>query len=354
MSPRRAGLLEKRCQWQDSGSENTPPFSRSGSPPSHPILIPGSRPIDSDIRTSAADCPRIFLDCIQAVVPRPKPSPVIATEPSHHSTRLPHFLLFLHLPDEIIEEIYVYSSNIFLAQTNSYLYNLLNQTVVRFRLCAHVFSQRLKHKDPYFGFGPVAGDAYEFGLVEAQTSLIAKPWFTSTFARQLETTTPVLQTLADERREADDEIRQQHHDLPADGSDRLMWCVVARMPKDLLLGKWTDETAELFLRLRSWWVEPDLRNMDYSRFKRSLKLAEENGKQEVAAELGWYCTLMRKGISLQHDSGMISWILGSARVRELHPRCLALYTQQLYAKSHCYSSSMPCEDNPFWLRSHSS
>ena len=338
MSLWRAGLFEKGCQWEEYGSEDTPPSSRSGSSPSHPIPAPSSRRIHPDIRSPAADCPRLVLNCIQAVVPRPKPFAVLVNEPSHHSTGLSHFVL-LHLPDEIIEEIYVYSSNISLPQTNSYLYNLLNQTIVRLRLCSHVFGQRLKHKDPYFGFGPVAGDAYEFDLVEAQTSLIAQPWFTNAFARQLETTTPVLQTLADERREADEDIRQQHHDLPDDGSDRFLWCVVTRMPKDLLLGKWTDETAELFLRLRSWWVEPNLQNMDYSRFNRSLKQAERNGKKEVAEELGWYCILMRKGISLQHDSGMMSWILGSERARELHPRCLALYTQQVYATSNYYSNS---------------
>lgn len=58
------------------------------------------------------------------------------------------------------------------------------------------------------------------------------------------------------------------------------------MPKCLLIGEWTDEKAELFLRLRSWWVEPEVWKEDWLCV--SADRAREDGRADVESELRWY------------------------------------------------------------------
>jgi hypothetical protein len=196
----------------------------------------------------------------------------------------------LALPVELIEQIYIYSQNPALPRASRLLYQALSNEYLRLQLCLYTFSQgflRLKSNPPE-----------QFIALEEQaaiqSTIIRQKWFTNALAELLEIKVPALQAAAQDR-----ENKSGYSIAFGHPSFRVANYPCARMPKSLFVGPWTDEKVEMFYRLRSWYVEPDVSPAGGNLLSASLFQAIQENRTDLVRELNWY---MRAGMLRGQDA----------------------------------------------------
>lgn len=116
------------------------------------------------------------------------------------------------LPNELIENIYVYSENLNLPATSCHLHQLLNHESGRLHFSFYMFIHRFTSNDggfntKYTSRVYAANYLRDYDIVLLQTALINRPWFDAAFASRLEAMTPELQALAGERTDRNKALR---------------------------------------------------------------------------------------------------------------------------------------------------
>lgn len=126
-----------------------------------------------------------------------------------------------------------------------------------------------------------------------ESTIIRQKWFTASFAKRLQSRVPALQAAAH------DNEHKSGAGVPFGvPSFRVANNPCTRMPKRLFLGRWADKKAEMFYRLRSWYVEPDVSPAGGNILSSSLFQAVQEGRADLVKELNWY---MRAGMLRGQD-----------------------------------------------------
>lgn len=199
----------------------------------------------------------------------------------------------LALPVELIGRIYIYSQNPQLPQVSRLLYQVLSNEYMRLQLCSYTFSQgflRLKSTNPETQI------ALE-DQADIENTILRQKWFTASFAKRLENRVPALQAAAH-----DNQHKSGAGVAVGASSFRVANSPCTRMPKKLFVGHWTDEKVEMFYRLRSWYVEPDVSPVGGNVLSSSLFQAIQDERANMVKELNWY---MRAGMLRGQDASSL-------------------------------------------------
>ena len=190
---------------------------------------------------------------------------------------------------ELIEKIFIYAENLRLALTNTLLDPFLSQDIPRLRLCVVIFGQDFTHNLYYPQHSLTRVSERDTNLMKLQQLLVDQSWFTASFTRRLEALVPPLQ--ARERQgEKEDKTHMQQASDPGiwpryHHTPRSFAIEIVRMPKSLLTVNRTDGKVEMFHRLRSWYIEPDIRADGELHLCSILQQAVTDGRDEVVAVL---------------------------------------------------------------------
>lgn len=163
---------------------------------------------------------------------------------------------FKNLPAELVENIYLYSGNLQLPLVNRSFYYLLSHDTTRLRLCSYIFNHSFTSKYEYTNPNFSADNEDDMEVVKLQTNLLNQVWLSGPFALRLEALTPELQARAIYRRGEDGQLRQGLPPLQWRGTGPRVTEGNVHMPKTWLIGSWTEDRAEMFHRLRGWYIDP--------------------------------------------------------------------------------------------------
>lgn len=130
-----------------------------------------------------------------------------------------------------------------------------------------------------------------------ESSIIRQKWFTASFAKRLEDRVSALQAAAQ-----DNEHKSGAGVAVGESAFRVANNPCTRMPKRLFVGPWTDEKVEMFYRLRSWYVEPDVSPAGGNVLSSSLFQAIQEGRPDIVKEINWY---MRAGMLRGQDASSL-------------------------------------------------